>query len=63
VITPDAIFSISALMTNVKNPRVRMLMGNVRRIRIGRNSAFNIPSIAAAKKAETKPLTCIPSSR
>ena len=54
---PDAILSIRALITKVKRPRVRILMGSVSRIRIGRNNAFNMPRIAAAKNADAKPLT------
>jgi hypothetical protein len=61
--TPEAIISIKALMMKVKKPRVRRLMGRVKIKRIGRKKAFNIPRIAAAKKAEKKPATSIPSIR
>lgn len=55
-ITPDAIFSIRALIIKVNSPKVRTLMGNVRISSMGRNNAFRIPRAAAAKKAEKKPL-------
>jgi hypothetical protein len=60
-ITPEAIMSIRALMTKVKRPRVSMLMGRVKTISIGLKTAFSMPSMAAARRAEEKPLTCIPS--
>ena len=59
-ITPEAILSKRAFMIKVKSPKVRIFMGSVRRIRMGRKKAFKIPKMAAAKKAEKKFLTCIP---
>jgi len=59
--TPATIISKIAFNTKVKNPRVKMLIGRVRIKRMGLKKAFNIPKIAAAKKAEKKPLTWIPS--
>ena len=56
-ITPDAIMSRIALITKVKSPRVRTVMGNVKRNNMGRKKAFRIPRIAAANSAEEKPLT------
>jgi len=50
-------------MTKVKRPRVSMLIGKVRMIRMGRKKAFNTPRIAAAKKALQKPYTSMPSMR
>lgn len=59
-ITPEAIISINAFITNVKRPKVRMLMGSVRIIRTGRKKAFRMPRIAAVRKALINPLTSIP---
>lgn len=50
-----------ALMTKVKSPRLSILTGRVNISSIGRKKAFSIPKIAAAKNADKKPLTCIPS--
>lgn len=61
-IRPDAIFSISALMTKVNRPNERMFMGNVRINRIGRKNRLRIPNAAAAKKALKKPAAEIPST-
>jgi len=54
-IIPEAIFSITALMIKVNNPRLRMLIGSVNIIAMGRKKALSIPRAAAAKKAEKKP--------
>ena len=62
-ITAEAIFNINALMTKVKKPRDKILIGRVNTSAIGRKKAFRIPSIAAAKRAEKNPLIWIPSSR
>jgi hypothetical protein len=62
-ITPDTIISIIALITKVKIPRVNIFMGRVNINIIGRKKAFSIPKIAAAKRAEEKPLMRMPSSR
>ncbi len=56
-ITPDTIISNSAFRTNVKRPKVRIVIGRVKIKRIGLKTAFNMPKLAAAKKAEKKPLT------
>jgi hypothetical protein len=60
---PEAILSMSALMRKVNRPRLRMLIGRVTSSAIGLKKAFRIPSMAAAKTAERKPLTWIPSSK
>jgi hypothetical protein len=62
-ITPEAIMSNIAFITKVKNPRVNMFIGRVMINKNGRKKAFSMPRMAAAKKAEKKPLTCIPSSK
>jgi hypothetical protein len=62
-ITPEAIKSMSAFITNVKNPRLRTFMGSVNINNIGRKKAFSMLKIAAAKNAEINPLTYIPSSK
>jgi hypothetical protein len=62
-ITPDTIISIIAFITKVKIPRVNMLMGRVNINSIGRKKAFSMPRIAAAKRADGKPLMRIPSSK
>ena len=48
-------------MIKVNRPRVKILMGSVRIINMGRKKAFKIPRMAAAKKALKKSFTCIPS--
>jgi len=62
-IIPEAIISIIAFITKVKSPRVSIFMGRVSINIIGRKKALSIPNIAAAKNAEKKPLTRIPSSK
>jgi len=62
-ITPEAILSIKAFITKVKRPRLSRFMGRVKMMTMGRKKALSIPSMAAAKKAEKKLLTRIPSSR
>jgi len=62
-ITPDTIMRRKAFITKVNRPNVRMFRGNVNMISIGLKKALRIPSMAAAKKAEGKPLTCIPPIR
>jgi hypothetical protein len=47
----------------VNKPRDNIFIGSVRRIKMGRNKAFRIPSIAAAKIAVPNPLTWMPSSK
>jgi hypothetical protein len=54
---PEAIFNMSALIINVKRPRLNMLMGRVNNIAMGLKTAFKMPSTAAAKSAEKKLLT------
>jgi hypothetical protein len=46
----------SAFRTKVKSPRERMLIGSVNKKRIGRISAFKIPSTTATRMASPKPL-------
>ena len=48
-------------MTKVKSPRLSIFTGRVNINSMGRKKAFSIPKIAAAKNADKKPLTCIPS--
>ena len=60
-IKPETIISIIAFTTNRKSPNVRTVMGSVNIINMGRKIALSIARAAAAKKAEKKPLTYIPS--
>lgn len=43
-----------ALMTKVNSPNVRILIGRVRKIRIGRRTALMMPRTTAVTRAETK---------
>jgi hypothetical protein len=52
-----------AFIRKVKRPRLRMLIGSVSKMRMGRKKAFRMPRMAAAKKALKNPLTCMPSIR
>jgi hypothetical protein len=61
--TPEAIFSIKALIKKVNRPRLNILIGRVKMMMIGLRNAFSMPNMAAAKKAGKKPLTRIPSSK
>ncbi len=61
--TPEAILSMKALIKNVNRPRLNILIGRVKMMTIGLKNAFSMPNMAAAKKAEKKPLTRIPSSK
>ena len=47
-------------MIKVNNPRVKILIGRVKTISIGRKNALNTPRTAAARKALIKLLTSIP---
>ena len=49
--------SKTALITNVKRPKVSTVMGNVKMNNMGLKKAFRIPRMAAANSAEEKPLT------
>jgi hypothetical protein len=51
---------ISPLITNVKRPSVRILMGRVMRMRKGLRRRFTIPRNKATHKAEKKLLTVTP---
>ena len=62
-ITPDTIKSMTAFITKVKSPRLKIFMGRVRISKTGLKNAFSMLKIAAAKNAEIKPLTCMPSSK
>lgn len=53
--------SITALMTNVNNPKLKILIGSVSIRAMGRKKALKIPRAAAAKIAEKTPATLIPS--
>ena len=60
-INPETIKSKNAFIINVKRPKLRILMGRVRIKRTGLRKAFSMLKMAAAKKAEKKPLTWMPS--
>jgi hypothetical protein len=60
-IRPEAMKSMNAFRTKVKRPKVSRLRGRVRMNRMGRRKEFNMLRIAAAKKADRKPLTWMPS--
>ena len=60
-ITPDTIIKRKALITNVKSPRLSILIGNVIKNNIGLKKAFKIPKIAAANTADKKPSIWMPS--
>jgi hypothetical protein len=60
-IKPETIISMTAFTANRKSPNVRTVMGSVNMISMGRRTAFSIARAAAAKKAEKKLLTYIPS--
>ncbi len=62
-ITPEAIFRSSALMTRVNSPRVRIFTGSVTMMRTGLRMVFRIPRVAAAKKADQKLATWMPSTK
>lgn len=51
---------IAALMTNAKNPRVRMVNGSPKRLRIGFTNMFKTPSTIAKIIAEEKLSKCTP---
>ncbi len=50
----------NALITNVNNPKVRIVIGSVRIRRTGFMNALIIPKTTAATKAATKLVTCTP---
>ncbi len=52
---PDAILSIIALITKVKKPRDRILIGRVNRRAIGLKNAFKIPKHGGRQKCRRKP--------
>jgi len=60
-IMPEAILSSMAFIIKVKRPRLRIFIGRVSKIRIGRKKAFRMPRTAAANNALEKLFTCIPS--
>lgn len=51
---------MEALITNMKSPNVRRVIGRVRITRIGLTNTFRIPSISAAMSAGYTPVTVIP---
>jgi hypothetical protein len=61
--TLDARSTSMALMTKVKSPSVRMVIGRVIRIRKGLINVLTIPRKRATRSAEKKPLTVIPGIR
>ena len=58
-ITPASITS-RPLITKIKSPIVKIVMGRVKNMSIGRKIKFIAPSTTARTKAETRPLTCTP---
>lgn len=58
-----AIRITAALITNVNNPKVRIVIGRVRIIRMGFMNALIIPKTTAATSAATKPVTCTPGNK
>lgn len=52
--TPETILRRKALMRNVKSPKVTILMGRVRRSKIGLKKRFNTPNMALAASAEAR---------
>ena len=58
-----ASFNMSALMTNQKMPRVRIVSGNVRIFRIRPIVAFASPTTSAAISAAPKPLRSKPGNQ
>jgi hypothetical protein len=46
---PATAYKRNAFITKVKNPRLRMFMGKVRRSSMGLTKAFKIPNTRAAK--------------
>ena len=59
--TPETIISITALITNVNNPRVKILIGRVNKIKMGLKNALSTPKMAAARKAAQNPEVSMPS--
>lgn len=57
---PAEIRKIMAFTMNVKKPNVRMLIGNVRKLRIGSNHMLKNPTTTAAIIAEPKDLIVNP---
>jgi len=55
--------NISALIMNVNMPKVKMLIGRVRIIIIGRITAFTSPKISEAIKAAQKEVKLTPGTR
>lgn len=52
-----------ALITNVNNPRVKILIGNVKITKIGFSTTLIIPKINATKTAVQNPLRTTPGKR
>ena len=61
--TLEARSTNTALMTKVKSPNVRMLIGSVIRIRKGLTRVLIMPRKRATKSAEKRPLTVMPGIR
>lgn len=51
---------IPALMTKAKNPKVRMVSGSPKRLKIGFTKMFKTPSTTAKITAEENPSKCTP---
>jgi hypothetical protein len=62
-ITFDARSTSTALITKVKSPSVKMVIGSVIRIRKGLTRVLTIPRKRATRRAEKKPLNVIPGIR
>jgi hypothetical protein len=58
--TAAAILITAPLITNVNSPKVKRLIGNVKKIRTGQINVFTRPIAKAAKTAAQKPLTLNP---
>ena len=55
--------TINAFIINIKNPRVRMVIGIVKNIKIGFKKIFKNPRTTATVRAVIKSLTTIPGRR
>ncbi len=53
----------SACITNVKSPKVRIVIGKVKIIKIGFKIALKIPMTSAAIRAAVKFVTCTPGKK
>ncbi len=56
----DTRSTIKALITKVKSPKVKILMGKVKINKMGRTTALTTPKTKATKRTVQKPLTLTP---